>query len=544
MPQLEPLNLRINGDSRGLSSALSGSRRDVSGFAGHVDQESDRIRQQLQSIGKAAALAIPAAIVGGAGFGLSLAGEAEQAQVAFRVLLGSASEAKALLEDLSEFSASTPFQFPDIRQAAQLLVAFGFSAEQVTTELQILGNLAAGTNQPIGELAELIGKARVQNQIFSEDLNQLTGRGINILDGLAARFGVAASEVKKLAADGKIQFADIQAVLESMALGSGQFAGLMEQQAETLNGSWSTFRDNLNLLASDIGELLIPAATEFTQGLTEVVQAIRSIDAETAQAAAEITAFAITFTATIALFPRLIALGAQLVAVLRSLAAGLSVAQALSGPQGWLSLAVGLGVAGAAVARLDAYFDDINAKQQESAEVTTKAAQAVDGLTGSVQAAAVETEKLSQEQEQWLKTAARFREQLATPEEKYAKSIEDLRLAVTEGGLEMDFFRRGVAAAADELARASTQADAFQKASVRLAGSASVIRQQFEFNAGVTPALQTFAQQRERESRVEEEVKLLNVVLAAKLDQVNGNLARVEGAVRAGTNSSKPPIDL
>lgn len=190
------------------------------------------------------------------GQGIKLAADAESASVAFRVLLGDARAASDLMLDLKQFAASTPFEFPELRQSAQLLLAFGFGAKEITKELEILGNIAAGTNQPIGELAELIGKARVQNTIFSEDLNQLTGRGINVLDGLARRFGTVTDNVKKMASEGKIRFSDLQAVITE--LGETQFAGLMAEQAKTLNGEISTLKDNLNSIKQDLAQGLLP----------------------------------------------------------------------------------------------------------------------------------------------------------------------------------------------------------------------------------------------------------------------------------------------
>lgn len=191
---------------------------------------------------------------------ISLAAEAEQSSVAFRVLLKDAEKAKDMLAALKGFAASTPFQFPEIRDSGQMLLAFGFSASEVIGSLEMLGNIAAGTNQPIKELAELMGKARVQNTIYSEDLNQLTGRGINVLDGLAARFGITTDQVKKFASEGKIHFSDLQAVMQELS--ETDFAGLMTEQSKTLTGQWSTLKDELSAIKTELGEALLPLMKE------------------------------------------------------------------------------------------------------------------------------------------------------------------------------------------------------------------------------------------------------------------------------------------
>lgn len=194
---------------------------------------------------------------------ISLAAEAEQSAVAFRVLLKDADAADKMLRELKQFAASTPFQFPELRASGQMLLAFGYSASEVTKQLEILGNIAAGTNTPISELAELMGKNRVQGVINTEDLNQLGGRGINVLDGLAKRFGVATTEVKKLASEGKISFADLQAAMEDLS--AGDFAGLMVEQSATLNGQFSTLKDTIGEIKTELGTSLLPLLKDLAE---------------------------------------------------------------------------------------------------------------------------------------------------------------------------------------------------------------------------------------------------------------------------------------
>jgi len=69
----------------------------------------------------------------------------------------------------------------EVSQAGKSLKAFGFDAAAIVPTMTRLGDVAAGLNIPIGELSELYGKARTQGTLFSEDINQLTGRGIPII---------------------------------------------------------------------------------------------------------------------------------------------------------------------------------------------------------------------------------------------------------------------------------------------------------------------------------------------------------------------------
>lgn len=150
--------------------------------------------------GLGAALALPT----------QLAASLEQTSAQFETLLGSSARAKAMLVELKQFAASTPLQFQDIADAAQKLLAFGVAAGDVPNELRRIGDVASAIGAPLGEIAEIYGKAKTQGRLFMEDINQLTGRGIPIIQELAKQFGIAESGVKDLVSSGAVNFKNLQ----------------------------------------------------------------------------------------------------------------------------------------------------------------------------------------------------------------------------------------------------------------------------------------------------------------------------------------------
>lgn len=184
---------------------------------------------------------------------ISLAAEAETTATSFEVLLGSAGQAQAMLNELNDFAASTPFQFEEINSSAKQLIAFGEQAGNVTGVLTSLGDVSAGLNIPLGELTEIYGKARTQGRLFMEDINQLAGRGIPIHQELAKQFGVTGEEVRELVSSGQVNFGHLQQAMQDLTGEGGQFAGLMEKQSQTLAGQWSTMQDNISIVLRDIG---------------------------------------------------------------------------------------------------------------------------------------------------------------------------------------------------------------------------------------------------------------------------------------------------
>ncbi len=207
-------------------------------------------------------------------FPVSLAAGAESTRVAFETLLKSGTKTKKLLAELRSFAASTPFEFPELADAAKKLIAFGSSSETVTDELRRIGDISSGIGAPIGEIAELYGKARIQGRLFGEDINQLTGRGIPVIQEFAKQFGVAESEVRKLTESGQINFKNLEQAFISLTSKSGQFGGGMAKQAQTLSGLWSTLKDDISAALLPIGEALLPMLKQFVGRASEVAQKV------------------------------------------------------------------------------------------------------------------------------------------------------------------------------------------------------------------------------------------------------------------------------
>jgi tape measure domain-containing protein len=231
-----------------------------SGFTAGFATMSNSLGGFISQVGK---LGSVVGITSGIGEGLKSmfggAADMESNQVAFETLLGSAERAKVLMGELAKFGAETPFQLPELTKAGKSLAAFGMDADQIVPKLRRIGDISSLLNQPIGEMATLYGKAKVAGVLMSEDINQFTERGVPLIQALAKQFGVAEVEVKKLASQGKISFADMDKALTAMTSTGGRFAGGMEKQSKTLGGMWSTLTDNVGMSLTKLGEGVVTA---------------------------------------------------------------------------------------------------------------------------------------------------------------------------------------------------------------------------------------------------------------------------------------------
>lgn len=203
---------------------------------------------------------------------ITVANEFEQVRVSFAAMLQSNFKAAQLQQQLVEMAAKTPFELKNINEAAKQLIAYGVDADNITSTLTVLGNIAAGVGQDkLPQLIRAFGQVKAATRLTGEEINQFTEAGVPLIEALANTLQKPAREIKKLASDGKISFNDLQKALESVGTGAGKFAGLMEKQSQTLSGVFSTVKDNFttNVLLP-FGELMATAIRPLLTGLNAV----------------------------------------------------------------------------------------------------------------------------------------------------------------------------------------------------------------------------------------------------------------------------------
>lgn len=202
-----------------------------------------------------------AAAGGAAALGVSMNASAEQTQTAFTTILGSAQTATAYLGELRDFSAKTPFEFPQVAQAAQLLLAVGVNAKAVIPIMTGVGDAIGalgGGAQDVNDVVTSMQKMLAVGKATNEDLLELAGKGIPVYQILGQAFGKTTGEIQDMASQGLIPAgAAIDALVKGM---EGMYGGAMAAQSATFNGLLSTLKDNAsNALMAFTGPLFSQA---------------------------------------------------------------------------------------------------------------------------------------------------------------------------------------------------------------------------------------------------------------------------------------------
>lgn len=249
------LHFDITGDNSNFLRKLREVETGVTNTSKEIEKNGLGIEDMFNKMTKAAAAF-------GAGFTakeliqniIQVRGEFQQLEVAFTTMLGSNEKANVLMAQLTETAAKTPFDLQGVANGARQLLAYGTSAEDVNETLIRLGNIAAGLSQPLGDLVYLYGTTMTQGRLYTQDLNQFTGRGIPMIKELAKEFGVAESEIKGMVEAGMIGFPEVQKVIQNLTNEGGMFFNLMQEQSKTITGQISNIGDSFSMMLNDIGK--------------------------------------------------------------------------------------------------------------------------------------------------------------------------------------------------------------------------------------------------------------------------------------------------
>lgn len=253
---------RVNKKIDALTGGSAEAKKGLSG----LENMSDRVKRSLMGLGMAFSMKGLVSEIA------NVRGQFQQLEVAFNTMLGSADKADALMAQLVRTAATTPFDLEGVAQGAKQLLAYGMEAEKVNETLIRLGDIAAGLSMPLNDLVYLYGTTMAQGRLYTQDLNQFTGRGIPMIEELAKVFGVAESKVKDLVEAGRVGFPEVQKVIENLTGEGSKFGGLMEEQSKTISGQIRNIKDDIASMFNDMGKQSEGVINTTLSGVTYIVE--------------------------------------------------------------------------------------------------------------------------------------------------------------------------------------------------------------------------------------------------------------------------------
>lgn len=279
MASLRQLYVTLELRAQDFNNALRQAGAEAKQFQKDVKPTTDFLKDMgiaAKDMGIVLTAALTAPIGAVAAFGLSMNALVEQTQIAFTTLLGDGHKAEVFLEELKDFAAKTPFEFPDLIRGTQRLMAMGIQADDTKRILTAVGDAAAG----LGGNAEIIDRITIalsqmagRGRIATQEMNQLTEARIPAWEILGKAMNKTQAELRDLVEKGAVPAAKaIEQLVDGM---NARFGGMMAKQAETFNGLISTIRDESRFLAGELTEGLFNALKGPIKTLTDALHNLR-----------------------------------------------------------------------------------------------------------------------------------------------------------------------------------------------------------------------------------------------------------------------------
>lgn len=194
-------------------------------------------------------------------FGLDTSATLESTEVSFQNILGSASAATDVFNNLKKFSVPAPFDTTVLAGVAKQLLAIGDTADQVVPDVRTLAGVvtlfANSDPNAFGRLTLALGQIGSSTRPLAPDLRQITqaipgfNAQLQLAAGVARDFGISVDDAEDKIASGGVTGADgMRILLEQMQRFPGA-ASAISTQAQTLQGKLSQFRDTVKLNLSD-----------------------------------------------------------------------------------------------------------------------------------------------------------------------------------------------------------------------------------------------------------------------------------------------------
>lgn len=279
------LSVKLDGDASGLEKAMASAEQAVSGATKSVSGTSKASKAAKAALGGVAKIAgtVTTAMGSMLGMGVKYNAEIESYQTSFEVMTGSAEKAQQTVETLKKMGAETPFDLPQLADTTQLLMNYGFTADDAIDKMTMLGDISQGSADKMSRIAMAYGQMSSADKVQLEDVKQMIEAGFNPLQEISQSTGESMASLYDRISKGTLSVDEITASMERSTSAGGKYFQSMEKQSQTFSGQLSTLKDNaqqlVGSLANDIsGELTGSVLPTLNSGLSQMAASLAAGD--------------------------------------------------------------------------------------------------------------------------------------------------------------------------------------------------------------------------------------------------------------------------
>ena len=191
---------------------------------------------------------------------LSLAATAESNKISLEVLTGSVAKASMLYEGFIDLDRSSPLSRADFSRASQTLIGYGYAAEGTLPKLRQLSEISIGNADKFQSLSLALGQVTAAGRLMGQEVLQMVNAGFNPLQEISRTTGRSMIELKAAMEAGAISSKMVEDALASATSEGGRFFEMNERLKNSAAGQFAKMKSDVELLATEIGTKLLPAA--------------------------------------------------------------------------------------------------------------------------------------------------------------------------------------------------------------------------------------------------------------------------------------------
>ena len=236
------IKIRIDGDASDLEKKLQNIGNTAKAGLADVKAGIDLATQAVKTFASVAEKGI--------GYNAAI----EQLKTSFEVMTGSAEKATEVVERLKVMGAETHFEMKDLASTTQLLMQYGFSADEALDRMRMLGDVAQGNVAAMNSIALGYAQMSSAQKVNLVDIKQMINGGFNPLQEISERTGESMASLYDRISKGKMSVDEITESMRHATSEGGRFYQSMEKQSQTLSGQLSTLKDNADQLLGSLTE--------------------------------------------------------------------------------------------------------------------------------------------------------------------------------------------------------------------------------------------------------------------------------------------------
>lgn len=277
------LSAKVTGDSSSYQKAVNEADKSTEQFQKNTSSLGSKLEGVLKtglSVAAGAIAGVSAAMGAGVVAGVKYNATIENYQTSFEVMTGSAEKAAEVVDRLKKLGAETPFEMPQLAEVTQLLMNYGFTADEAIDRMQMLGDISQGSADKMSRIATAYGQMSSAGKVQLEDVKQMIEAGFNPLQEISESTGESMESLYDRISNGTLAVDEITASMQRATSEGGKYYQSMEKQSQTITGMISTLKDNAQQLLGEVvqpitesfGARLLPAAIDAIDQLTTAFQ--------------------------------------------------------------------------------------------------------------------------------------------------------------------------------------------------------------------------------------------------------------------------------